>query len=90
MSVQDEERKVKLVERPWLECPKTGVRNEHELENSVPHTSDGVFQAAYRVTGNAADAEDVLQTVFLRLARRAEDDATEVEQPQELSLSRGG
>lgn len=29
-----------------------------------------VFRAAYRVTGNAADAEDVLQTVFLRLLRR--------------------
>ncbi|MES1257563.1 MAG: sigma-70 family RNA polymerase sigma factor [Acidobacteriota bacterium] len=29
-----------------------------------------VFRAAYRVTGNAADAEDVLQTVFLRLAGR--------------------
>ena len=29
-----------------------------------------VFRAAYRVTGNAGDAEDVLQTVFLRLAGR--------------------
>jgi RNA polymerase sigma-70 factor (ECF subfamily) len=29
-----------------------------------------VFRAAYRVTGNAGDAEDVLQTVFLRMARR--------------------
>lgn len=29
-----------------------------------------VFQAAYRITGNASDSEDVLQTVFLRLARR--------------------
>jgi RNA polymerase sigma-70 factor (ECF subfamily) len=29
-----------------------------------------VFRAAYRVTGNASDAEDVLQTVFLRLMRR--------------------
>ena len=28
-----------------------------------------VFRAAYRVTGSLADAEDVLQTVFLRLAR---------------------
>jgi RNA polymerase sigma-70 factor (ECF subfamily) len=31
---------------------------------------DRVFRAAWRVTGNAADAEDVLQTVFLRLLRR--------------------
>ena len=29
-----------------------------------------VFRAAYRVTGNASDAEDVLQTVFLRLVRQ--------------------
>jgi len=29
-----------------------------------------VFQAAYRITGSATDAEDVLQTVFLRLVRR--------------------
>jgi RNA polymerase sigma-70 factor (ECF subfamily) len=28
---------------------------------------EAVFRAALRVTGNAADAEDVLQTVFLRL-----------------------
>ena len=28
-----------------------------------------VFRAAYRITGSAQDAEDVLQTVFLRLAR---------------------
>ena len=32
-----------------------------------------VFQAAYRITGNAADAEDVLQTVFLRLVRKGEE-----------------
>lgn len=31
-----------------------------------------VFRAAYRITGNAADAEDVLQTVFLRLLRKPE------------------
>jgi RNA polymerase sigma-70 factor (ECF subfamily) len=29
-----------------------------------------VFRTAYRVTGNASDAEDVLQTVFMRLLRR--------------------
>jgi len=33
---------------------------------------DQVFRAAYRVTGSAVDAEDVLQTVFLRLVRRKE------------------
>ena len=31
-----------------------------------------VFRTAYRITGNAADAEDVLQTVFLRLLRQGE------------------
>ena len=29
-----------------------------------------VFRAAYRITGNPSDAEDVLQTVFLRLLRQ--------------------
>jgi len=29
-----------------------------------------VFRAAYRITGNAGDAEDVLQTVFLRMVKR--------------------
>jgi len=36
--------------------------------------SEAVFRAAFRVTGNAADAEDVLQTVFLRLLSRNEPD----------------
>ncbi len=35
-----------------------------------------VFRTAYRITGNAADAEDVLQTVFLRLASRSSSAAT--------------
>jgi RNA polymerase sigma-70 factor (ECF subfamily) len=34
---------------------------------------DAVFRAALRVTGNAADAEDVLQTVFLRVLARGGD-----------------
>ena len=29
-----------------------------------------IFRTAYRLTGNAADAEDVLQTIFLRLVRQ--------------------
>jgi RNA polymerase sigma-70 factor (ECF subfamily) len=45
-----------------------------------------VFRTAYRITGNAADAEDVLQTVFLRLARRTSD--TEALDNQESYLRR--
>ena len=34
---------------------------------------EAVFRAALRVTGNPADAEDILQTVFLRVLGRGED-----------------
>jgi len=40
-----------------------------------------VFRAAYRITGNAGDAEDVLQTVFLRLLRRGRN-AARLENPE--------
>ena len=43
------------------------------LERFWNDHSETIFRAAYRITGNPADAEDVLQTVFLRLARRAGD-----------------
>jgi len=39
-----------------------------------------VFRTAYRLTGNAADAEDVLQTVFLRLLRRTQADVMDNEE----------
>jgi RNA polymerase sigma-70 factor (ECF subfamily) len=38
---------------------------------------ESVFRAALRVTGNPADAEDVLQTVFMRILTRGEVDVTE-------------
>lgn len=44
-----------------------------ELERSFRAHHGLVFRTAYRITGNAADAEDVLQTVFLRLLRRKKD-----------------
>jgi RNA polymerase sigma-70 factor, ECF subfamily len=40
-----------------------------ELGRIFNEHKDLVFHAAYRVTGNSSDAEDVLQTVFLRLMR---------------------
>src|SRR5215213_7998918 len=51
--------------KPLPEPPK-------ELERLFREHHDLIFRTAYRVTGSAEDAEDVLQTVFLRLARRAE------------------
>ncbi len=40
-----------------------------------------MFATAYRITGNAGDAEDVLQTVFLRLLRRGHS-ADPLENPE--------
>jgi RNA polymerase sigma-70 factor (ECF subfamily) len=42
------------------------------LETIYREHARTVLQTAYRVTGSAADAEDVLQTVFTRLASRPE------------------
>ena len=41
---------------------------------------EAVFRAALRVTGNPADAEDVLQTVFLRVMAQS-GDVEDVAQP---------
>src|SRR5262249_39897480 len=40
------------------------------LEQVFLEHKDRIFRAAYRITGNAGDAEDALQTVFLRLVRQ--------------------
>ena len=45
--------------RPGPPTPLEGIFQEY---------GDLVFRTAFRVAGNATDAEDVLQTVFLRLA----------------------
>jgi RNA polymerase sigma-70 factor (ECF subfamily) len=44
------------------------------LESLFREHYDQIYRTAYRVTGSGSDAEDVLQTVFLRLARREEVD----------------
>lgn len=46
------------------------ILTPRELELAYREHHGLVFRTAYRITGNAADAEDVLQTVFLRLLRR--------------------
>lgn len=47
-----------------------GEKVETALEQIFLSHKDLIFRAAYRITGNASDAEDVLQTVFLRLVRQ--------------------
>lgn len=38
-----------------------------EFQELYQRFSDSVYRTAYRVTGNSSDAEDILQTVFMRL-----------------------
>jgi RNA polymerase sigma-70 factor, ECF subfamily len=44
-----------------------------ELEILFRAHHERVFRTAHRITGSSADAEDVLQTVFLRLAKGQEN-----------------
>jgi RNA polymerase sigma-70 factor, ECF subfamily len=52
------------------EEPAIAIQGELEQAFRAHHAL--VFRTAYRITGSAADAEDVLQTVFLRLVRKPE------------------
>jgi len=44
-----------------------------ELENLFQAHHGRIFRTAQRITGSVADAEDVLQTVFLRLVKGQDD-----------------
>lgn len=50
--------------RPW----------SSEIEDVFRTHYTNAFRAAYRITGSHSDAEDVLQTLFLRLLRRGPED----------------
>ena len=50
-----------------------------ELEKIFVAHQNRVFRAAYRITGNPSDAEDVLQTVFLRLVRSGTESVDKME-----------
>ena len=47
--------------------------HESELGTLFRAHHDRVFRTAHRITGSPADAEDVLQTVFLRLVKSQEN-----------------
>ena len=57
-----------------------------ELETLFRAHHDRVFRTAHRITGSPADAEDVLQTVFLRLVKGKE--AYDLSENAEAYLSR--
>jgi RNA polymerase sigma-70 factor (ECF subfamily) len=62
-----------------MAAPRDSAKSpDAELERIFREHHAMVFRAAYRVTGNADDAEDVLQTVFLRMVKR-DGDAPPVE-----------
>ena len=56
-----------------MAAPTESAGSGTDLESVFREYHALVFRAAYRVTGNAGDAEDVLQTVFLRLVKRDPD-----------------
>ena len=47
-----------------VDAPQEGFAELYERHH------EAVFRAALRITGNAADAEDILQTVFVRVLAR--------------------
>src|SRR5947209_9588356 len=79
-------------ESNWRRTLQSALAEERTI--AIPSEFDRVFRAyhglvfrtAYRITGNAADAEDVSQIVFLRLFRRG--DHGEVVENEESYLRR--
>ena len=58
------------METPAVSTEEPAGLPETSFERIFRENYASVFRAAYRVTGNAEDAEDVLQTVFLRMWKR--------------------
>lgn len=60
------------IESPKSETPDKVVVASAELEGLAELFREhykGIFSVAYRLTGSPSDAEDVLQTIFMRLTR---------------------
>ena len=64
------------------------VAEMSSLERLFREHHERVFHTAHRVTGSAEDAEDILQTVFLRLARSKKEDTFQWAENPEAYLSR--
>ena len=66
------ERRAGGVQAAVYQARQPQGRVPEDLEALFREHHGAVYRAAYRITGNAMDAEDVLQTVFTRLLRREE------------------
>jgi RNA polymerase sigma-70 factor, ECF subfamily len=64
MDEASEEEGVKMAANAVVSGPSVGLEDVFRAHHGR------VFRAAYRITGDPSDAEDVLQTVFLRLMRQ--------------------
>lgn len=73
MSRREEEQEERRVQA----ATRTATAQSPPLDRIFTLHHRRVANAAYRVTGNSSDAEDVLQTVFLRLLRRVPTDPPE-------------
>lgn len=68
----DEPRKENVVHAFPGTPPRTVPRTDAAVAALFEMHHERVYRVARRITGRAEDAEDVLQTVFLRLVRREE------------------
>ncbi len=62
----------KSAKSSWPAAREQVAHADPTLEELFNQHHSRVFRTAYRVTGSAEDAEDVLQTIFLRVARGQE------------------
>jgi len=67
--MSDNERGEDALEAAAIRRDPLGSVGPEKLETIFREHHAQVFRASYRITGSATDAEDVLQTVFLRLLR---------------------
>jgi RNA polymerase sigma-70 factor, ECF subfamily len=68
----DDPKKEKAVHALHLPDPRTVPKTDQAVQALFELHHERVYRVARRLTGSREDAEDVLQTVFLRLVRREE------------------
>ena len=68
----DDPKKEKALQAMHMPDPRTVPKTDQAVQALFELHHERVYRVARRLTGSREDAEDVLQTVFLRLVRREE------------------